>query len=650
MFEQRAGYLRLSSEDGNDESLSIANQRNIISQYAKEHGYEISQFYIDDGYSGYKFDRPAFNRLRQDIADGLVEGIIVKDLSRLGRHNAKVQLFIEEMTLMQKELISIGDDFNNLTDDDAMIGIKSWFNERLVKDTSKKIRDVIYSKQKDGQWICNIPYGYRKIYNKKNAFEIDPVTSLNVKRMFDLYINGHGTYAIAKIFNSEGIPTPNQVKEQLRIEAGLEPTNRITAPLWSDIVIRRMINNEFYIGTLVQRKEKTVGIHGKKVKRDEDENIIFENHHEPIIDKETFYLAQKIRSERAAKHHKGIRKHFNLFTGMVFCADCGKPMTPRSGVHKHRYYVCSTYNVHGSQFCNHNRVYEQELIEFVKIYLKQCRQGLSDAIENLDQVIQEELKKVCDTQSISSMEALQKELNKATAELRGLMEQKVRDIIGNPGIKDILEETYQKAINDKSNYIQNLKIQLDEQQEACKSTKEAKDGLNRALMLFDEIITSDTLTVKQLKLLVEKIEVKYNGGIDVYMNGNLNEVMCSHVELCLGSIDIYKKAVVDTLFESKEFFLQDIHKAVMAKGYPGSYYRTFMPVINSLESAGIIVRAPRYKDKNYVVGTKEDAYILFNLYTEEYVGGRRSIADVTFGGLLKICKWVKHLSQKKKAA
>ena len=138
MSNKRVGYLRLSEDDNcNFESMSIANQRKIILQFASERGYEITEFYIDDGVSGYLWKRPAFDRLKQDIDDGLIEGIIVKDLSRLARHSARVQLFNEDLIQRQVELISIGDNYNNLTDDDSMLGITTWANEKLVKDTSK---------------------------------------------------------------------------------------------------------------------------------------------------------------------------------------------------------------------------------------------------------------------------------------------------------------------------------------------------------------------------------------------------------------------------------------------------------------------------------------------------------------------------------
>lgn len=636
------GYIRLSEEDGNNESVSVGNQRKIIAQFADENNLELAEFYIDDGYKGYKMSRPDFDRMKADLEDGTIDGIIVKDLSRFGRNAPRTQILLEDLAKEGKEVISINDNYSNLSDEDSMLGITMWFNERYVKDISKKIKSVIHSKQKEGKWVVNVPYGYKRDYTKKNAFQIDELTSRYVKKIFELYVNGHGTMAIARILNDMKVPTPSQADARVREEAGLEASKKGIAKLWSGTVVGRIIDNEFYIGTLVQRKCKTVGINGPSVLRDEDEHIKFENHHEPLIDVDTFNLARKLKTERATKHqHKGIRKNNNIFTGMMYCNECGKLMTARSGVSDKRYYLCSTYNSYGADYCSQNRVYESELIEFVKVYLRQCRNGLSDAINNLDNIIAEELKKVYSASSIQSLETLKKEYEKNTQELMGLMEQKVKDIIGNPAMKDIIESTYQKAINDKSTYLQNIKTQIDEQESASSSSKEAKDGLSKALLVFDDIIAGDTLTVKQLKLLIEKIVVRHGGGIDIHMNGGLNEVMKSHVDISLSTVDVYKKAILDKAFEMKEFFFQDLHREVAKMGYKESYYRKFMPLIKQMEGAGVLVRTPRDSYKNYVQGTLENAYMLFNLYNYEYIGRCGCVSDVSFVGLLQICKWAR---------
>ena len=145
---------------------------------------------------------------------------------------------------------------------------------------------------------------------------------------------------------------------------------------------------------------------------------------------------------------------------MIYCNECGKLMTARAGVYKKKYYLCSTYNAFGSNYCTQNRIYEEELVEFVKVYLRQCRNNLENAITNLDSIIENELKKVYSTNAIHTLEMLKKEYAKNSQELMGLMEQKVKDIISNPAMKEIIEETYQKAINEKSNYLQNLKVQI----------------------------------------------------------------------------------------------------------------------------------------------------------------------------------------------
>lgn len=636
------GYIRLSEEDGHNESVSVGNQRKIISQFAEEKGIDLVEFYIDDGYKGYKMNRPDFDRMKEDLDDGVIDGIIVKDLSRFARNAARTQILLEELAMKNKEVISIGDNYSNLSDDDSMVGITMWFNERYVKDISKKIKSVIHSKQKEGKWLVGVPYGYKKNYLKKTEFSIDEIASINVKRIFEMYVNGYGTAAIAKIFTDEGIPTPSQTDARIREEVGLEPLKKIPAKLWSSTAVKRIIENEFYIGTLIQRKSKVKGLNGHTIPRPKEDHIKFENHHEPLIDRDTFELAQRLKNERATKHqHKGIRKNHNLFTGMMYCSECGKLMTARSGVYEKRYYLCSTYNTHGAEYCSQNRVYESELIEFVKVYLRQCRNGLSNAINNLDAIIENELKKVYSASSIQTLETLRKEYDKNTQELMGLMEQKVKDIISNPAMKEIIEQTYQKAINEKSTYLQTLKSQIDEQESASTSSKEAKDGLTKALLVFDEIIAGNKLTVKQLKLLIEKIVVKSGGGIEIFMNGNLNEVIKAHVGISLSTVDVYKKAIIDKAFEMKEFYFQDLHREVAKMGYKESYYRKFMPLIKQMIGAGVIVRTPRDSYMNYVDGTIENAYMLFNLYTEEYISRYSCMLDVSFVGLLQICRWAK---------
>lgn len=634
------GYVRLSRDDGNDESISVANQKLIINQYAKLHNLYIEEFYVDDGYSGYTFDRPSFNRLKKDIQDGKIDIVITKDLSRLGRHNAKTLLFIEEITLLNKQIIVINDDFNNLKDDDDMIGIKTWFNERHVKDTSKKVRNAINALQNEGQWISNIPYGYKRIYGKKKAFEVDPLTAPYVKKIFELYTGGMGGHSIAKQFSIEGIPTPTMAQNIHRKEAGLDPIKN-EAKTWSSIIVRRILNNEFYIGTLVQKKTKTVGINGKKVLLDKDKHVKFHNHHEALIDVETFNLAQQLMKERDTNKYRGERVYHNIFSGIMFCGDCGKTMTPINGVQKDATCVCRTYHTLGSTFCNYNKVYVKDVIEIIKVYLKQCREALADNINKIDETIKKELQQVKGINSVEALSILEKELKDNNEELKALISQKTKEVIKNPSMSEIIEQTYQEMINDKMNRIKSLQSQIEEQKNINSNTKDIQKNLNTALAIFDEIIASDTITKKQVSTIIEKIEIYYNKGIVIKMRGNLNDVIEPRIEVTLDKEQNYTKAIIDRMLEVQEFYLMDVHKHLREHGYNYGYYRTFKPIADKMKYLNIIGASGR---KTKVIADKDTAYSLLKIYTDTYTDPCVITKRANIEQLIRMSKWIEDIT------
>lgn len=639
------GYVRLSRDDGNDESVSIGTQKKIIRRYAEENNMVISEFYEDDGVSGYTFDRPAFNRLKKDLFEGTVDIIIAKDLSRLGRHNAKTLLFIEEVTKLDKEVILISDEYSNLRSDDDMIGIKTWFNERHVKDTSKKVRNAISVLQEEGSWINSVPIGYRRIYTKKNGFEIDPEGAAVVRRIFDMYVNGMGSRAIARELTKEGVPTPTQFQNMARELYDLPPLPN-TANEWSMRAIRRLLENEFYIGTLVLRKTKTIGINGKKIERNEAEHIKFPNHHDPIIDNETFYLARSIARERDISNYRGKGKlnYINLFAGMIYCGDCGKTMTARKYDDTQKVYVCRTYNDFGKGFCNYNRIIEGHLEQLVKHYLKQCRQSLEDNIKKLDKSIQDELSKLYGDDAVILYEDLKKKLEDSNNELKELITQKTKEVIKNPSMSEIIEQTYQELINDKMKRIQSLKTQLEEQKDFNESAKSVQKNLTTALGIFDEIIASDKLTKKQVSMLIERINIYHNKGIEIIMRGDLNSVIEPKMEVIVHKEHIYLKEVVDEIFERKEFFKKHVFNALKEKGWTYSYLCSFKPILDKLEDLQIIRSGENQKKKTVVITDKQTAYERLEIYTDMDTNPRVCTLSGTFESLLSISKWINDIT------
>lgn len=632
------GYVRLSREDGNDESISIGTQKKIIRQYARENGYEINEFYEDDGFSGYSFDRPAFNRLKKNLQDNKIDIVIAKDLSRIGRHNAKTLLFIEEVTKLNKMIIFINDDYNNLEDDDDMIGIKTWFNERHVKDTSKKVRNAITAMQQDGEWYSNIPYGYKRNYALKKSFSVDSITSAYVQKIFNMYIDGKGQHTIAKELNDSNIPTPTQAINLHRQEVGLPSIKE--SKLWSKTIVGRILTNEFYIGTLVQRKTKRMGINGKKIMLDEDQRIKFPNHHEAIIDIETFNLVQNLIAERSKNAYRGNKKYDNIFSGILYCGDCGKTMSPMNGSQKDTVYVCRTYHAHGAKYCNYNKVYEDDLKEVIKVYLQKCRQSLADNIARLDTTIKNEIKQMSGSNSVETLTSLEKQLGSCNAELKSLITQKTKEIIKNPSMSDIIEETYQEMINDKMNMIQMLKTQIEDQKEVAKSTNGMQKNLQTALQMFDTIIATQSFNKKQLHTLIERIDVYYGKGVKIKMRGNLNAIIDEQIDITLNKEQNYLKAIVDKMIELQEFHITDVYNQVKQQGFTQGYYRKCKPIIDRLEEMNIIVRPDNHAKKTKIIKSKDECYHLLEICTDTYTDPRVITYYANIEELILINRWI----------
>ena len=256
-------YIRLSREDGDKlESESITNQRNIITSFIEENGYTLYKEYIDDGYSGTSFDRPGFNKLLKDIEDKKVNMIITKDLSRFGRDYIKTGYYIEhffpENMIRYISILDNIDTFVDGTQNDIM-PFKSLLNDMYAKDISKKIRSVFHNKMANGQYMATYaPYGYYKDNTKKGALCVDESVRHIVVRIFNLFISGMPAYSIAKTLTKEGVESP-AVHNNIKI--GNKSKN---FGQWSPYVIKNMLKNETYIGSVVQGKTKKINYKSKK--------------------------------------------------------------------------------------------------------------------------------------------------------------------------------------------------------------------------------------------------------------------------------------------------------------------------------------------------------------------------------------------------
>lgn len=524
-----AGYVRLSRDDDHKNYVSIENQKLIINQYAADHGAVIDRWYEDDGISGYIFDRPGFQQMMADL-DKDIDTVYVKDFSRLGRHNAKVLLLLDEFQERGKHLIVIDDNYDSMDSSDDTIGIKTWFNERYVKDTSKKIKRAIGARQKEGTLMTQPPFGYRRNEKDKTILEIVPKEAENIKLVYELYISGSGYRKIANHLTDQGIPTPSMVRHERELEEG-RMTKRSIATKWTDSMVKDLLDNDFYIGTFRLRKRARNTVHGKDKRVPKDEQCIFENHHPAIIDKATFSLVQELKEKRNRTNYRGSRGQWlgseipNPFGSCLFCKDCGSRLTPikrKTSSRERKYYICTTYNTKGKSYCSKAHLIEEEdLMEDVLTYIKMCRNALCEVIATYDLKDFEAEKK--------SIEEKCQELHTAISErknqLKVLLTQKVKDLSVAAGNEELINETYDSMQKDLLAQIHGLELQLTELDETAIETSDVKDKLKNALDVVDKIIAGGTLDRRDIELLIDRIDVDESGMPEITLKYGLSNLI-----------------------------------------------------------------------------------------------------------------------------
>ena len=635
---EAVGYLRLSRDDGDDESSSITNQRAIISEWADKNGFVITKWYIDDGYSGYTMSRPDFNILKKDLNENKVDVIIVKNLSRLGRHNAKVNLFLENIEEVGKRVIALGDNYDTYDKNShEMVGIKTWMNEKYVKDTSKNVREAIAKMQKEGRFVSNVPYGYVLDPFKKGQYHVDHTCARYVQDIFDMYLNGYGVNAIAKELTFKGVPTSCQVLKQRLERRGQTYTGRGSKTnQWHAKVIYDILKNDFYIGTLTLAKSKRRTINGKQIPQADEDLIVFENAHDALIDKRTFKLVQEVLIERGRNNYRGQKNRTtpNTFAGKMYCADCGARMSVTfSRVNKR--YVCQTYHAFGTDGCTTHAIHEGILKEAIIFFLKHCRANLSEAIKDLDITIKKNSKNNGDT-----IYMLEKDLKRIEQELEVLLEQKVRETIENPTMKEIIDKTYSSMINSKYTEIKVLTTQLNDMRSTALDGNETRKELNDVLSIFDEIIASEDINRKQVETIIDKIIVYEDGGLDIFLKGNLHELCTNYIqykaankEKIIGVIIEYAKKHPDNLIRFK------LENYIRACGNRVSR-RPLHKIMESLVDKGYLEHNDGYHAGYRVVDLNKfiDAYNS-GLVVDGAPRVRYNI--VTLDLINKICAWVR---------
>ena len=376
-------YARLSNDD-DQEMNSLLNQHEICHGFAEQHGYTIVGQSSDDNVSGMKFNRRGLDELTAAVDADKIDAVIVKDLSRLGRHRTQTALFIDYLREHQVRVISATEGIDTFRDeDDLIIGVRGLMNDYYARDISKKIRAGYRQKQREGI-VITPPFGYRKDRNT-NTIELHPEASETVQIIYSLYLQGHGQKEIAHRLNALGQKTPAQLRAE---QCGREVcTARKTSNgryVWTYASVKNILVEEAYTGVLINHRSETNS--GKAKRLEQAEWYRHENFFPAIIQRDIWEKAQQKLKAQARPANGNKAKH--RYAGLILCKECGSPFVPmiRYWNDKRRVeYVCKGYHRNGKSYCSSHRIHEEVLDAAVQEYVQTMRVRMAEEQKELKQ-------------------------------------------------------------------------------------------------------------------------------------------------------------------------------------------------------------------------------------------------------------------------
>lgn len=376
-------YARLSNDD-DQEMNSFLNQQEICHGFAEQHGYTIVGQSSNDNVSGMKFNRRGLDELTAAVDADKIDAVIVKDLSRFGRHRTQTALFMDYLREHQVRVISASEGIDTFCDeDDLIIGIRGLMNDYYARDISKKIRAGYRQKQREGI-VITPPFGYRKDRNT-NTIELHPEASETVQIIYSLYLQGHGQKEIARRLNALGRKTPAQLRaEQCGREVCTARKSSDGRYVWTYASVKNILVEEAYTGVLINHRSETNS--GKAKRLEQAEWYRHENFFPAIIQRDIWEKVQQ--KLKAQAHPANGNKAKNRYAGLILCKECGNPFVPmiRYWNGKRRVeYVCKGYHRNGKSYCSSHRIHEEVLDATVQEFAQTMRVKMAEKQKELKQ-------------------------------------------------------------------------------------------------------------------------------------------------------------------------------------------------------------------------------------------------------------------------
>ena len=522
-------YCRLSRDDENEgDSNSIVNQKAILGKYASEKGFPNPQFYVDDGYSGTNFNRPDFMRLMEDVNAGNVGTIIVKDMSRLGRDYLKVGVYTE-ITFPDAgvRFIAINDGVDSESNvDNDFTPFRNIINEWYAKDTSKKVRAVFKAKGMSGKHLCSVPpYGYKKDENDKEHWVVDEEAATVVKEIFSLCMKGFGPTQIARMLTEREIDTPTIHNRKY----GLPATSLQTEypNIWCTESVKSILANPSYLGHTVNFRTKKKSYKSKKkLDLPPEEWVTFENTQEAIIDADTYETVQRIRS---AKRRPTDMGEMSVFSGIVYCADCGKKMylCRCSTTKQKEYFNCSTYRKKKKNLCSSHQITVAAVESIVLADLQRVFAMATDRESDFLAL----LKRNTDKESRRKLLASAQEKENAERRVQAL-DRIIRNLYEDKVNGNLSDERFRKLSQEYEEEQKTLNARIRELQEILMKAKEQSDNVTRFMRIVRKYTEITELTPEIVRDFIEKVIVHEKEKIDGGKRTQAVEIIYN----CVGAI------------------------------------------------------------------------------------------------------------------
>ena len=547
-------YYRLS-RDEDEELNSLNNQRKIIYNFAVSNGHEVVGESFDDNVSGMHFNREGIDKIYEVVEAGKIEAIIVKDLSRLGRHRTQTALFIDYLREHDVRVLSATENIDTFNEnDDLIIGFKGLVNDFYARDGSRRMRTGYRQKQKEG--IVTIPpFGYFKDKNTKKVVVVEEAAE-TVRLIFSAYVGGSGMKAIARTLNEQRRKTPALMQAEL-LNKRLPNTQDgiLKKYLWDATMVARILRDESYIGTLICHKSERNKINKTFRFTDPEEQFRHENYLPIIVTREIWEQAQALLAERKEKNVRaGTKRGILRYGGLLRCRDCGrtfigKRIKLKSG--ERVIYVCDTYHRYGKEHCSSHIVNEESLGRLIGAEILRTKKMYEENWSRIEWLIEKWTPKA--STASAKIGKLQEHILLLEEEVEVILMERIRDKTN--------AERYDRMIAKREEQIAEAKKQIEELQNISEMLRSRQAKVKRDISLIDDILREGKMSEAHLRMLVEKILVhEEDGKLDLEIR--LKAPFRDH-------LDVFENGAQTDCFPSADFDYDRLGAVIYGDYYAG---------------------------------------------------------------------------------